>query len=196
MFPLILLMIIVPFAALGLIFFTDKKHSKTIVLASTLINVLIIFSILLSSLLAGSVNLSEQYSYIPSLAIFIGFRINVVSLVLLIMSSLLLFATALSGNPEKVDVKLSSALIALFQIAAVGLFASSNLFIFFVFWDVGVIALFFMINTLGSANRRGASINFLIYEIFASSLLLLGIMILYLSVPIHSFDIAYITSVA
>lgn len=196
MFPLILLMIIVPFIALGLIAFTDKKHSKSIVLASTLINVLIILSILVSSLLFGSISLSEQYSYIPSLSIFISFRINTIALILLIMSSIVLFATALSGNPEKADIKLSSALIALFQIAAVGLFVSANLFIFFVFWDIGVIALFFMINTLGSANRRGASINFIIYEIFASSLLLLAIMILYLSVPVHSFDIAYITSVA
>jgi NADH-quinone oxidoreductase subunit M len=196
MFPFILLMLIVPFIALGLMFVFDKKYTKRIILGSTIINVIITFAIFITSVISGTINVSEQYPYITSLGITLGFSLNVISLILLMMSSVVLFATALAGNPEKDDTKLASALLAVFQIAAVGLFSASNLFIFFVFWDIGVITMFFMINTLGSANRRSASINFLIYEILASSLLLLGIMLLYLSVPVHSFDIQYITSAA
>ena len=144
----------------------------------------------------GGISISEQYPYIGSFGVSFGLRINTISMVLLIMSSVVLFATALAGNPEKESPRLSSALIALFQMAAVGLFTSANLFVFFIFWDIGVVALFFMINTLGSANRKQASINFLIYEIFASSLLLLGIMLIYFYTPVHSFDIATITSSA
>ncbi len=194
MLPLILTMITVPIIALIAVAIAEKKYSRKIIIGSTLINVLITLSIFISSVLSGSVNISEQYPYISSLGISLGLRINVISLVLLIMSSVVLFATALSGNTEKESTKLSSALIALFQISAIGLFASANLFIFFIFWDIGIIALFFMINTLGSANRKAASINFLIYEILASSLLLLGIMLIYFYTPLHSFDISYIAS--
>lgn len=185
-------MLIVPIAALAMIFFADRKYSRTIILGSTIINMLVTLSVFIASILTKTINITEQYPYISSLGITLGFQVNVISLILLIMSSVVLFATALSGNPEKQGPRLSSALLALFQIAAVGLFASANLFVFFIFWDIGVIALFFMINTLGSANRKAASMNFLIYEIFASSLLLLGIMLIYFYTPVHSFDIQYI----
>lgn len=187
-------MLLLPAAAAILILFTDKKHSKKIALASTIINLLIVFSVFLSSVISGGINISEQYPYISSLGVSLGFRINVISLILLIMSSVVLLATVLSGNPEKENPKMSNLLIVLFQAAAIGLFTSANLFLFFIFWDIGVIALFFMINTLGSANRRVASMNFLVYEVFASSLLLLGILLIYFYTPVHSFDIQYIAA--
>ncbi len=194
MFPLILSMIIVPAIALMLVLLMNKSRSRGIITASTLINMLITLSILVSSIISGSVSLSEQYPYIPSLGISFSFQINTISLILLIMSSAVLFASALSWNRKNSQSKLPSVLMALFQIASVGLFCSVNLFMFFIYWDIGVISLFFMINTLGSANRKSASINFLIYEIFASSLLLLGIMLIYFYTPLHSFNISYISS--
>lgn len=189
MTPLILPMLIIPVIALASILFSKGKTAKRIVKISTALNLLITFVILLSSIMSGSVNISEQYSYISSMGISLGLSINIVSLALLIMSSVVLFATALAGNPENEHPKLSSALVALFQFASVGLFTSASMFLFFVFWDIGVIALFFMINTLGSANSRQASMNFLIYEIAASSLLLLGILMIYFYTPVHSFNI-------
>jgi NADH-quinone oxidoreductase subunit M len=196
MLPLILIMLVIPIAALVLAILMNGTKARKVIIGSTLINMLITLSIFVSSILSGSVSISEQYPYISSFGVYLGFRINVISMVLLIMSSVVLFATALSGNVEKEHHKLSSALIALFQLAAVGLFTSANLFVFFIFWDIGVIAMFFMINMLGSANRKAAATNFLIYEIFASSMLLLGIMLIYFFTPVHSFDISVITSSA
>lgn len=192
MLPLILPMIIISLLSLAAIMLTKKSYSRKIAIVSTSINLAITLGIFISAVASGIANLSEQYSYISSLGISIGFRINPIVLALLIMSSVVIFAASLAGNPEKESPKLSSALMVLFQIAAIGLFTSSNLFGFFIFWDIGVIAMFFMINILGSANRKSASMNFLIYEIFASSLLLLGILLIYFYTPVHSFDIAYI----
>ncbi|MGI0100770.1 MAG: complex I subunit 4 family protein [Candidatus Micrarchaeaceae archaeon] len=194
MFPIILLMLVIPIAAMCVILATKRVYSKTITLLSTSANMILTLAILASSLMSGSVNISEQYPYISSFGIYLSFRIDIISLILLIMSSVVLFATALSGNTEKENPKTAGALIMLFQLAAIGLFTSSNLFLFFIFWDIGVIALFLMINMLGAANRKSASINFLIYEIFASSMLLLGIILIYFYTPIHSFNISYIAS--
>lgn len=187
-------MIFIPSIAILALLLSDDRHSSRIIVLSTLLNLLITILILASSLASGSVNLSEQYPYIGSLGVSFGFRINAISLALLIMSSVVLLAASLSGNPEKEQNRASSMLIALFQIASIGLFSSANLFMFFIFWDIGVIAMFFMINLLGSANRKAASMNFIIYEIFASSLLLLGILLIYFYMPVHSLDISYIMS--
>jgi NADH:ubiquinone oxidoreductase subunit 4 (chain M) len=82
----------------------------------------------------------------------------------------------------------------LFGLAAIGLFSSSNLILFFIFWDVGVVATFFMISYIGSANRRSAALKFLVYSLGASAALLLGIILIYFGTPLHSFNIAYIIS--
>jgi NADH-quinone oxidoreductase subunit M len=189
MMPFIILMLFIPTVALVLLAGMGGDFSKRIAVASTLIGVLLVLAVLVQSLAAHSVNVSESYSYINALGITLSFSINVWSLALLLMSSVVLLAAALSGNPEGERPKLSSALVVLFQIAAFGLFSSANLFLFFIFWDMGVIAMFFMINVLGSANRKSASMNFLLYEIFASALLLLGIVLIYCYTPSHSLDI-------
>jgi NAD(P)H-quinone oxidoreductase subunit 4 len=79
-----------------------------------------------------------------------------------------------------------------FGFAALGLFSASNLIMFFIFWDVGVIAMFFMISYMGAANRRSAALKFLVYSLGASAALLLGIILIYFGTPVHSFNIAYI----
>ncbi|MDE1810453.1 MAG: NADH-quinone oxidoreductase subunit M [Candidatus Micrarchaeota archaeon] len=129
-----------------------------------------------------------------SFGISLGFSVGILQLILLLVSSSVLFAAALSGNTEDEKHKLSSFLVVLFQLASVGLFSSANFFMFFIFWDIGVLAMFFMINTLGSANRKSASINFLIYELFASAMLLLAILLIYFYTPVNSFDLYYIAA--
>lgn len=187
-------MLAIPVVAALAILATGKRYSRRIILASTIANVIMVMLIFLSSIISGSISVSEQYPYISSLGVSLGFGINTISLVLLIMSSVVLLAAALSGNPENENPKFAALMIALFQLAATGLFSSSNLFLFFIFWDIGVIAMFLMINVLGSANRKAASFNFLVYEIFASMLLLLAIILIYFYTPVHSFDIQYIAS--
>ena len=189
MMPIIIWMLFVPVLALALISALDRYFSKRIAVASTLIGLMMALAVLVLSLMKGSADVLEIYPYISSLAISLSFRINIISLALLLMSSIVLMAAAISGNPENEKPKLSNALIVMFQIASVGLFTSANLFLFFIFWDIGIIAMFFMINVLGSANRRNASMNFLIYEVFASALLLLGILLIYFYTPMHTFDI-------
>ena len=192
MMPIIIWMLSVPLAALALIFLLGHDFSRKIATASTFLGLMLTLFVLVVSIADHGVNVAEAYPYIGSLMISLSFRINAVSLVLLLMSSIVLLAAVIAGNPENERQKLSCALIVLFQIASVGLFTSANLFFFFVFWDVGVIAMFIMINILGSANRKNASMNFLVYEVFASALLLLGILLLYFYTPLHSFDMQYI----
>ena len=192
MIPMITLMLLVPALALALIAALDHYFSRKIAIASTAIGFLLTLAVLAISMAEHGVNVAETYPYIGSMMIGLSFRINVISLALLLMSSVVLLAAVVAGNPENERQKLSCALIVMIQIASVGLFTSANLFLFFVFWEIGIIAMFFMINVLGSANRRKASMNFLIYETFASALLLLGILLLYFAIPMHTFDMQYI----
>ena len=195
-------MIMIPFIALmlGLLaiglaasVMVPERRSNSVATLFSLLAMLVVFAVLAYSIIQGSASYSESYNYyLQSIDVGLNFSINPLSLALLIMSSVVAFVTLLSGNMERESEKLSSALVLLFELAAFGLFTSANLFLFFIFWDVGVVALFFMIYTLGSANRRRAAMKFLIYELLASLLLLFAIMLIYFYTPVRSFDIQYI----
>ena len=59
-----------------------------------------------------------------------------------------------------------------------GVFMAVDLLIFFVFWEIGLVPMYFLINQWGSANRNYASLKFMIYTMGGSLGLLLGIQLL------------------
>ena len=187
---LMLLTLIVGTMATALL---EEKYSKTISSIFSFIVMLLAFGMIIVASQLGVTAISEQYSsYISQLNIMFNFQITPISLALIVMASIVSFVTVLAGNVEREMERLSNGLVLLFEFAALGLFASANLIVFFIFWDIGVIVLFFMIYLLGSANRRRAAIKFLIYEIVASLFLFFAIMLIYFYTPVHSFDINFI----
>lgn len=193
MIPLILF-IIIPSLFLAAIAIS-KRHGRILSTASALTGLALISFIIASNIMSGSAAVASQsYSYIPVLGIEFTLSVSNASLFLLLMASIILLAASLSGNMGLEKEKLSSLLIVLFQIGAYGLFISGNFFIFFIFWDIGVIAPFFMINILGSANRRVASYKFILYELFSSALLLTAIILVYFYSPGHTLNIYSLAS--
>ncbi len=194
MIPLLLLMLIIPisFICMTAVF---RKHSSAFAIISVATGLCIVVYLTTHALMTGNPTITESFGYIPSLGIGFDLATSPASLILLLMSSVVLLATAIAGNIGKERQKAASLLLILFQLASAGLFLSGNFFIFFIFWDIGVIAPFFMINVLGSANRKAASYKFLIYEIFASALLLFGIILIYFYAPGHTLNIATLATV-
>lgn len=193
MIPLMLLMIAVPALFLALIA-AFRQHSTVLTTLSALSGLVLAAALIITAVTAGSPNISESYGYIPSLSVGLNLRTNAASLVLLLMSSIIILIAAISGNIAKDRERVAGILLVLFQIGTAGLFLSGNFFIFFIFWDVGMIASFFMINILGSANRRAASYKFIIYKVFASAMLLFGILLIYFYAPGHSLSISTLAS--
>jgi NADH-quinone oxidoreductase subunit M len=177
MIPILLIMLAVPAILLAAIA-VNRRHSRKIAILSTAIT-LFLTLYLLYVYLSGSILPIESYSYINALNISMGLQATPAGIIFLIISSVVLFAASLTIGLDSKHGREAAALILLFQIASTGLFLSTNLFLLFVFWDIGVIAMFFMIYLLGSINRRNAAMKFLVYEIFASAMLFLGIILIY-----------------
>ncbi len=186
---IIIFMLLVPLAALLIELITDKRYSVPIAIGSTILMMLFSLYLLGYSIANNSIAISATYLLIPHINSGFSFYIGIVQLALLLMASVVLLVSSMSGNLEGKDPRLSSSLILLFQLASTGLFTSSNFFAFFVFWDIGVVAAFLMIAALGMASSRQPAMNFLIYEIFASAMLLIGILLIYSYTPLHTFDI-------
>jgi NADH-quinone oxidoreductase subunit M len=65
------------------------------------------------------------------------------------------------------------------ETAMIGLFAASNLFLFFIFWELMVVPLFFLIGVWGSSARVYAAVKFLLFTLAGSVLMLVGIIALH-----------------
>jgi proton-translocating NADH-quinone oxidoreductase chain M len=188
-FPLIF---IIPVLAMMLLYRASDERARRVTVVATA-------AVLLISgyLFFTSYNLSETIgiSYLPSLGINIAIATNPISDILLFLASIVIFMAAIAGTKDSQNQKLSNALLLLFEISAIGVFTSANLFIFFMFWEAGVVALFFMISSLGSVNRKVAAFKFLMYEVFAAAMLLIGILLIFES-PAHTLNMATLATTA
>src|SRR5262249_23500098 len=102
--------------------------------------------------------------------------------------------------PEPGRVKAFVALTLLLITGMAGTFIAFDLILFFVFWELVLVPMYFLIGVWGSANRQYASIKFFLYTLFGSVFMLLGFLALYFSSRLdsatgnHSFAIVTLTA--
>src|SRR5262245_33051036 len=100
--------------------------------------------------------------------------------------------------PEPGRVKAFAALMLLLITGMAGTFISFDLILFFVFWELVLVPMYFLIGVWGSANRQYASIKLFLYTLFGSVFMLLVFLALYFNGPEvagkHTFDLVTLTA--
>ncbi len=95
--------------------------------------------------------------------------------------------------PEPGRTKAFLALMLLLETGMAGTFIAFDLILFFVFWEMVLVPMYFLIGIWGSANRQYASIKFFLYTLFGSVFMLLGFLGMYFRGPSpHTFDMVAI----
>lgn len=119
-----------------------------------------------------------------------------ISLPLLVLSAfVMLMAIGASWNTQK-SLKGYFALLMLLNTAVMGIFCALDFFLFYIFYEVMLLPLYFLIGIWGGANREYAAMKFFIYTLFGSVFMLLVIVGLYFSVinpntGAHTFNMLY-----
>ncbi|MCL4372324.1 hypothetical protein M1373_03335 [Candidatus Marsarchaeota archaeon] len=196
MLPLIFLILIV--AAFGVLAaYAPRNYATAKRLAIIFSGIVLVLSIVLVYYgleVHGFLNSIESVSYISQFGIDLAFTAAPVQIILILLAAIVSLCATIVKSSKFENSKNLYPLIMLFELSAIGLFASGNLFIFYIFWDVGVIAAYFMISSFGQGQAKHAANAYLVYSIFASALLLFSIMMIYFYTPVHSFSISYITA--
>jgi NADH-quinone oxidoreductase subunit M len=91
--------------------------------------------------------------------------------------------------PEPGRPKAFLALMMLLETGMAGTFIAFDLILFFVFWELVLVPMYFLIGIWGSANRQYASIKFFLYTLFGSVFMLLGFLAMFFKSNPHTFDI-------
>ena len=99
--------------------------------------------------------------------------------------------------PDPGRTKAFLALMLLLETGMAGTFIAFDLILFFVFWELVLVPMYFLIGIWGSANRQYASIKFFLYTLFGSVFMLLGFLAMYFNGPDpHTFDMVRLQTFA
>lgn len=115
--------------------------------------------------------------------------IDGISLPLVVLTGLLSFICIFASWGISRWVKAYMALFLLLETGMMGVFCSLDLFLFYVFWEVMLLPMYFLIGVWGGPRREYAAIKFFLYTLFGSVLMLLGILALFFTSDPHTFSI-------
>jgi len=136
---------------------------------------------------AGGFRAQSEVPWIPSLGIAWRVGVDGMSLALALMSALLFVAAA--AWPMKLrDARAYYAWIAFLAGVSIGLFVTLDLIIFYVFFDLSLVGMYFLIGNWGHGEAQHAALKFFVYTLAGSLLILIGIIVLALNMPELTFD--------
>ena len=132
----------------------------------------------------------ERLPWIPSAGISYHLGVDGLSLPLLALTAVLFTACAVFALRETRRVKSYVVLFLALQTVSSGLFAALDLILFFLFFDLSIVLMYFVIAGWGHGERaRAAALKFFLYTFLGSLALLLGSIALFLAAVPHTFDI-------
>src|SRR5579862_4046453 len=122
----------------------------------------------------------ERADWVPSLGVQYLIGIDGISLLLILLTTLMSFLSILyswSGIQDR--VKEYYAMFLLLETGMLGVFMSLDFFLFYIFWELVLVPMYFIIGVWGGPRKLYAAIKFFLYTLAGSVLMLLGILTLY-----------------
>ncbi len=133
--------------------------------------------------------LVSKHEWVRSFGISWSLGIDGISLWLVVLTGIL-FPIALLGPSVHKDLKSYTAWLLLLEAGCIGSFVARDLFLFFVFFEVVLVPMYFLIAGWGYANRSYAALKFFVYTLAGSAFLLVGVLVL---VSIHASQAGAVT---
>ncbi len=139
----------------------------------------------------------ENANWIPSIGAHYTLGIDGISLLLVILTTLLGAISILSSwSAIQIRKKEYYILFLLLQVGMLGVFMALDFFLFYMFWEVMLVPMYFLIGVWGSERRLYAAIKFFLYTLAGSVLMLLAILALYFKAGANTFDIPTLLAAA
>jgi NADH-quinone oxidoreductase subunit M len=136
----------------------------------------------------AGMQLVEEARWIPSIDVAWRVGVDGMSLALSIMTALLFLPAIAYGVGPRPMTRAAASLLLLLEGATLAFFLAEDFFLFYVAFDVTLVAMYFLIALWGEENRRYAALKFFLYTLIGSLPVLLGIIALFLASDPHTFD--------
>ncbi|MGB3828789.1 MAG: NADH-quinone oxidoreductase subunit M [Ornithinimicrobium sp.] len=137
---------------------------------------------------SGELAFATQARWIPGVNSTYHVGVDGLSLPLLAMTSVLFLACAVFALRDQDRPRTQAALFLFLHSVSLGLFVAADLILFFVFFDLSIVAMYFVIAGWGHGDARRSAMKFFIYTFLGSLALLAGFIGLYIAADPHTFD--------
>jgi NADH-quinone oxidoreductase subunit M len=135
---------------------------------------------------------TQTYQWIPQFGVHYAVGVDGIALVLLLMTTVLMPVVVLASwndaegssgpaqqPPPRRSVKTYFALMLVLETMMIGVFAATDVFLFYVFFEAMLIPMYFMIGSYGVGQRQYAAVKFLLYSLLGGLLMLVAVIALY-----------------
>jgi NADH-quinone oxidoreductase subunit M len=183
--PILTVLIFLPMLGIVPLLFLDGKNDK-VLKGYTLVLSLVEFVLSLRLWFGfneanGSMQFVEQHNWLPQWGIGYHLGIDGFSLLLILLATLLTpICVVATWNDVQNRVREFMICLLFMLSGMIGVFASLDMFLFYVFWELQLIPMYLLIGVWGNPARRVyAAIKFFLYTMFGSLLMLVAILVLY-----------------
>jgi NADH-quinone oxidoreductase subunit M len=186
---ILLLMLVIPIGGAILAYLLGGRGGRILTLVITTVEVGLSVLLILGTPSVGSDPGGMSHTWIYTLArlgstsdspvfqVILG--VDGISLVMVLLSNIVVWIAAISSNHIKESANVYYSLFLLLQTGLLGVFVSLDLIGFFIFWELVLVPMFFIIGRWGEEGSRHASVKFFIYTHLGSAVMLVGFFYLY-----------------
>src|SRR3989339_954395 len=175
--PLLSLIIFLPVLGILILFFIPKAQTSTIrgvSVATTLVTFLLSLLILAHFNTAQpGFQLEEKLSWIPQVNINYHVGVDGLSYSMIFLTALLCFLACFASFSIKDRIKEYFIFYLMLEVGMIGTFLALDLFLFYVFWEITLVPMYFLIGIWGGPRKEYAAIKFFLYTLAGSVLMLL-----------------------
>ncbi len=156
-----------------------KYIAAAFTLVPLILGIIVFFNFDKSSSMAGVMQFQEKASWIPLINSYYHVGLDGISLPLFLLMDFLGFLVVLIS--WKIDLRPREyfAWLLLLETSILGVFASLDILLFFIFWEIEVIPMFFLISIWGAGRKEYSALKYVLYTLFGSAMMLAGILCLY-----------------
>jgi len=174
-----------------------QRLARRIALAVSVIEVLIALTLWARFDPSGpSLQLRNAVAWMPSVGASYDVALDGVNLPLVLLTAVLFTATSAYTLDKTDRAHAEVSLFGLMQTGLTGLFVTQDLLLFYLFFEVSLVPMYFVIGGWGHADRRYAALKFFLYTRAASLAMLLAFLGLYLASTPHTFSIPILAASA
>ena len=191
--PILSLLIFIPLLGMILILLLRREQEGAArFLAAVFSFIPLVLSFILLAQYDGStsqIQFVEKFDWIPTLGITYYLGADGLSVPMLFLTALLCFVSVIySFGDIKERVKQYFAFLLLLEVGMMGVFASLDFFLFYIFWEIVLVPMYFLIGVWGHGRKEYSAIKFFLYTLFGSLFMLVGILALYFTVEPHTLN--------
>ncbi len=150
----------------------------------------------------GTMQLNVKHAWIPTWNINYQLGLDGISLPLVLLTTFVFVLAALASWSVKEKVRGYLMLFLILETGVIGVFVALDFFLFYVFWELMLLPMYFLIGIWGGPRKEYAAIKFFLYTLFGGALMLIAMLVFYfysanseLSGNQHVFDLLVLAKI-